>query len=161
MIQDLIAILDRLLVANADMLDLFKAEKAALCENDMNGLGSINAKELECNLIIKNLEGRRMTLVKRISMQYKIQKDNVKLKDICEVVEERYKPFLIAKGNQLQAVIYEIVRLRNLNNALIEKMITFNDKHIRLFMEAGKTQLTYNDQGDFDHSRRNVFDSTV
>ena len=157
----LVEMLDQLFTLNEILIESLKVEHEHLITNNIEGLKGINVTQLELSDQIKKIELARIELVKAIAKKHQLKKEDIKLDDLFEMMDEEMVGRLNEKREQLKVVLAKIMRLRELNNRLIKKILDFNDQNIRLLIDLGNRSLTYNDQGDINESRKRLLDSVV
>ncbi|MBN1493728.1 MAG: flagellar protein FlgN [Candidatus Omnitrophica bacterium] len=161
MIQGLLRVLEDLHDKNMVLLGLFREERQCLIDNNMERLQGITLKEMEFGLQISEVEKLRQKLVKDIKQHYMITSEVVTIKEISAIAGDTYGDHLLRIGRDLKETLKEIMDVRILNNTLIQKMLGFNERNIKLFMNIGNKNLTYDGQGHIKHSRKQILDSVV
>ncbi|MFC1809770.1 flagellar export chaperone FlgN, partial [Candidatus Omnitrophota bacterium] len=121
----------------------------------------ITLREMELGLKISEAEKKRQELVKECKEKYNIDKEMITIRDLSSVMEEPYSSRILRKGKELKELLTDIMDARALNNKLIQKLLGFNERNIKLFMNLGNKNLTYDDTGVIHHSRKQVLDSVV
>jgi flagellar biosynthesis/type III secretory pathway chaperone len=159
--KQLLAIMTDLQDKNLVLLTLFREERQCLIDNDLVKLQNVALREMELGLQISALEKRRQVVVKAIKDEHKIVSENITIRDICAVVGAPSDAQLLRAGRDLKGLLNDIMDVRILNNKLIQKMLAFNERNIKLFMNFGNKKLTYDLNGKIQHSRRQMLDSVV
>jgi hypothetical protein len=159
--KQLLAALTDLYDKNLVLLTLFREERQCLIDNDLVKLQDVALREMELGLQISVLEKRRQAVVKGIKDEHKIASENITIRDICAVVGAPCDAQLLRAGRDLKGLLNDIMDIRILNNKLMQKMLEFNERNIKLFMNLGNKKLTYDFTGKIQHSRRQILDSVV
>jgi len=159
--KTLMEIMDTLVRLNKDIYAAFKDERECLIHNNIDRLRIVVSQEMEIGAQIARTEEQRNSLITRFKNHYAIETEAVRLADLAHFVEEPYASHYVARGEELRAIINDIIKLRNFNNALIKKMLLFNEKQVNLFMGLGKKDLTYDGAGAISHSRKQILDSVI
>ncbi len=159
--KELFTVLTDLYDKNMVLLGLFQEERQCLINNDLAKLQNVALREMELGLQISVLEKRRQVLVKEIKEHFKIGSENVTIKDICSAVAAPINEQLLRVGSDLKGLLNDIMDVRILNNKLMQKMLEFNERNVKLFMNLGNKKLTYDYTGKIQHSRRQILDSVV
>ena len=154
-------VLNQLISLNRKLLSLFREERECLIRNDMEGLRHINTQEMTLGGEISDWEKKREALVRQFKNDFNITNENVHICDIIASVEEPYRSLYEERGNELKALLMEIMKVRNLNNRVIEKMLRFSEKNVKLFLKLGKKDLNYDQTGTMNHSNKQALNTVV
>lgn len=156
-----ISILEKLVEMNRILLDLFKEEKQALLANDIEKIKSLNTKQIERSLEVKDIEKEREALIVACISHFDIQVKQLRIDDLILYFSADKRSHILNLASELKFILKDLMHFRDMNNQLINKMLKFNEKNIDLFMRLGKQELTYNDKGKVSQSNRSVFDNIV
>lgn len=157
--QRLLEILESLTLAHRDLLAEFNQERACVKVFDTEGLKKVTAREIEIGMRISALECERARIVSEMQAAYKIEGERVGIDDLAKCVAEPLADMYRARAKALRTLLQEAIKCRNTNNKLIEKVMAFNEGSIRIYLNAGKKELTYSGRGAVSHSQRHVLDS--
>lgn len=159
--ERLVVILDRLIELNQNLKEVFEQERICLLKNDIFGLKNVNGQEMAIGSELKENEQLRVGVLEEFRTAYSIEADPIHIQDLLKVVPESFRLRFEQQAKSLKDILLSLMHVRNTNNRVIERMLRFNEKNIKLFLTAGKTDLSYDQNGKMSQSNKQVLNSIV
>ena len=140
------------------LLELLKAEQAAIVEDDIEGIEACVEQQQEVATQTQMLEAERLKIVEEISLDLNMEAENVSLNRLISVVEgDRGEELARMRGVLLE--LNDSIRQANENNAfLIRQSMRYSDRCLDILTGQPVGQNMY---GQFGKMRKRNYGTTV
>lgn len=115
-------------------LTLLSEEQKFLVENDIDSLRRSIEDQEEAIRNARKLEEARIKLTDSLAEELKIDKDEVNISKLIELVEESYSTKLRELQSTLSSLYAKLARQRKKNEFLIKQSMKYVDKSIKIFL---------------------------
>lgn len=141
LVYQLIEVIHKEIVCLEKFLFLLSEEQRLLVENEVDSLRRCIGDQERTIEEARKLEDDRIRLTDSLAEKLKIDKDQVKLSQLIELVEESYS----AKLRELQSTLFtlyaKLERQRKKNEFLIKQSMKYMEKSMKIFLGLEETNL--------------------
>jgi hypothetical protein len=134
LVYQLIEVIRKEIVCLEKFLNLLSEEQRLLVEIEMNSLRRCIGDQKRTIEEARKLEDDRIKLTDLLAEKLKIDKDEVKLSKLIELVEESYSAKLRELQSTLFALYAKLERQRKKNEFLIKQSMKYVDKSMKIFL---------------------------
>jgi uncharacterized protein YeeX (DUF496 family) len=143
LVSQLIQVIKREIVCLERFLTLLSEEQRALVENDVDSLQKSIEDQEKTIWDARKLEEDRINLTDRLAEKLKIDKDQVNISKLIELVEESYSTKLRELQSTLSSLYAKLERQRKKNEFLIKQSMRCVDQSIKVFLDLNKKAKGY------------------
>ena len=124
-------------------LTLLSEEQKFLVENDVDSLRRSVEDQEKTIRDARKLEDERIKLTDSLAEKLKIDKDEVSISKLIELVEESYSTKLRELQNTLSSLYARLERQRKKNEFLIKQSMKYVDKSVKVFLGLERRDPSY------------------
>lgn len=124
-------------------LTLLSDEQKFLVEKDVDSLRRSIEEQEKTIQDARKLEEERIKLTDLLAKQLRIEKDEVNISKLIELVEESYSTKLRELQSTLSSLYAKLERQRKKNEFLIKQSLRYTDKSIKVFLGLEEKDPTY------------------
>lgn len=151
-------ILEKHIECNSKLLDLIKEERQYIVHNTLEKLDAINQEKMMLREAINALERERMVLMPHLRDRYNIAREDVRLDDVVEAVNEPYKTRYRHKRVCLKKILDDIKIAHEGNKLLIQQSLSFHERAFNLLYNLKSQQVGYGEDGGTRHKEGRLCD---
>ena len=124
-------------------LTLLSEEQKFLVENDVDSLRRSVEDQEKTIRDARKLEDERIKLTDSLAEKLKIDKDEVSISKLIELVEKSYSTKLRELQNTLSSLYARLERQRKKNEFLIKQSMKYVDKSVKVFLGLERRDPSY------------------
>jgi hypothetical protein len=134
LVSQLIEVINSEILCLEGFLNLLSEEQRFLVEKDIDSLGKCIEEQAKTIRDQRELEEARIKLTDSLAAKLKIDKQEVNISKLIELVEESYSTELRELQGTLASLYAKLERQRKKNEFLIKQSMRYADKSIKVFL---------------------------
>lgn len=142
LVSHLTEVFHKEIVCLEKFLVLLSEEQKSLVENEFDSLRRCIGEQEKTIGEARKLEEERIKLTDSLAEKLKVDKDEVKLSKLIELVEESYSAKLREVQSTLFALYAKLERQRKKNEFLIKQSMKYVDKSMKVFSDLEDRDLS-------------------
>ena len=142
LVSQLVEVIHKEIVCLEKFLNLLSEEQRLLMENEVDSLRRCIGDQTKTMVEAVKLEEDRVKLTDCLAEKLKIDKNQVRMSQLIELVEESYSVKLRELQSTLFALYAKLERQRKKNEFLIKQSMKYVDKSMKIFLDLEGRELS-------------------
>lgn len=154
LLDDLIGILDNELEQYRILTYNLMDQRKSFANGDIASFEEINKKQGTLVLKIKTLEEARKSVISQLANLLNIEKEEVTLSKLIELINEPYSERLSSFGDEIINIIKDLENVRESNSYLIQHALHYVSGVLRIFLSSNSDNTKYLNNGQIEQSQK-------